>query len=96
MSDDEPKDILTWLSEMEVPPEEHPQRESLGAIYTPARAVGISEVVDLGPDEEPETPPMKIEATPDELQAHMEFHIERAIERKIEQGELERVNGGEK
>lgn len=95
MSDD-PEDILTWLSEMEVPTEERPHRESLGAISTPARAVGVSELMDRGTDQERETPPVKIEATPEELRAHMEFHIERAIERKIEQGELERVNGGEK
>lgn len=96
MSDDDPEDILTWPSEMDVPPEERPYRESLGAISTPARTVGVSELMDLGPDEERETPPVKIEATPEELRAHMEFHIERAIERKIQRGELERINGGEK
>lgn len=93
---DRPRGILTELAEMEVPPQERPHRESLAAFSTPARSVGVSELVELGPDEERETPPVKIEATPEELRAHMEFHVERAIERKIEQGELERVNRGEK
>lgn len=79
---------------MQVPPEERPHRESLAAISTPARSASVSELMELGPDEQHETPSVKIEATPEELRAHMEFHIERAIERKIEQGELERVNGG--
>lgn len=78
---------------MEVPVEERPHRESLAAFSTPARNVRASELLNLGPGEEPEVPPVKIEATPKEIRAHMEFHIERAIEHKIEQGELKRVDG---
>jgi hypothetical protein len=95
-ADGRPRGILTELSEMQVPAEERPHRESLAAISTPARSVSMRELIELGPDEQRETPLAKIEATPEELRAHMKFHIERAIERKIEQGELERVNEGEK
>jgi hypothetical protein len=39
---------------------------------------------------------MRIEATPKKLREYVKFRVERAVNRKIERGELELMNGGEK